>query len=347
MITKKPFGTTSKGEQVTLYTLDNGKIRASIMDFGANLVSFETKDKNGNFVDIVLGYDNVEGYEENRNTYFGATVGRCANRIENGVFSLNGEEYHLPLNNNGVHSLHGGIDGFSFRMYDIELGEDSLSASLFSPDGEEGFPGNMNFTVKYTLEDTTLNIEFFAKSDKDTIASFTNHSYFNLNGGASETTVLNHMLTLPCDAVCEVDSDAFPTGVVMPVKNTLFDFRTPALLGDRLGKNSPLLTQTGDGIDNCFILSLYDRDYKSAGTVYNPDNGIELECLTDMPSVQVYTAGMTDSVGKNGTKCGKFCGVCLETQELSNAINCSYFPSPVLKAGKDYYSKTAFKTSVK
>lgn len=347
MITKKPFGKTNKGDDVTLYTIDNGMMRASIMDFGANLVSLETKDRDGNFVDIVLGYDDALGYDNNRGTYFGATVGRYANRIKHGTFKLGGEEYHLPLNNNGVHSLHGGIDGFSFRMYDIELGDDSLSASIFSPDMEEGFPGNMEFTVKYTLKETSLDIEFFAKSDKDTIASFTNHSYFNLNGGASGTTMLNQILTLNSDAVCEVDGDAFPTGVIMPVDNTVFDFRNGGKLGDHLGKQDKLLVQTADGIDNNFVLSMFDRNFKSAGTLYNPDNGIEVECLTDMPAVQIYTGGMTDTVGKKGIHCKKYCGICLETQEFPDAINCSYVPSPVLKAGENYYSKTTFKTRIK
>jgi len=347
MITKKAFGKTNKGDAVTLYTIDNGLVRASVMDFGATLVSLETKDRNGDFVDIVLGYDDASGYDNDRGTYFGATVGRFANRIRNGIFKLNGEEYHLPLNNNGIHCLHGGIDCFSFIMYDGELGDDSISASIFSPDGEEGFPGNMRFTVKYTLKETSLFIEFFAKSDKDTIASFTNHSYFNLNGGASGTTMLNQVLTLNSDAVCEVDSDAFPTGVIMPVDNTVFDFRKGAVLGDRLGKQDKLLTKTADGIDNNFVLSMFDRDFKSAGKLYNPDNGIEVECLTDMPAVQIYTGGMTDTVGKKGAPCKKFCGICLETQEFPDAINCSYVPSPILKAGKDYYSKTVFKMGVK
>ena len=232
-------------------------------------------------------------------------------------------------------------------MYDIELSDDSLSASIFSPDMEEGFPGNMDFKVKYTLEGAALNIEFFAKSDKDTIVSFTNHSYFNLNGGASGTTMLNQVLTLNADAVSEVDENAFPTGVIMPVDNTVFDFRNGALLGDRLGKNDKLLVQTNDGIDNNFVLSMFDRNLKSAGTLYNPDNGILVECLTDMPAIQIYSGGCTDTTGKKGAACTKYCGICLETQEFPDAINCSYVPSPILKAGENYYSKTVFKTSVK
>ena len=347
MITTKPFGKTNAGYEVTLYTLDNGKARISVMDFGANLVSFEVKDKKGDFVDIVLGYDDASGYDNDRGTYFGATVGRFANRIGGGRFVLNGKEFKLPINNNGKHCLHGGPEGFSFRMYDIKAEDDSILASILSPDGDQGFPGEMQFSVKYTLKDTSVSIEYFAQSDKDTVCGFTNHSYFNLNGATSGTTMLNHTLQLDCDGYSEVDSDAFPTGHIHPVMGTPFDFRKPVLLSTVLGSDHPLLAPTAGGIDNNMILSAAKRPLSHAATLYNPDNGIEIECLTDQPGIQIYTGTFLDTTGKKGTPHNRFAAICLETQGFPAAPNFSYFPSALLKAGEKFYSKTVYIASVK
>ena len=347
MITTRPFGKNNAGNEVTLYTVDNGEARISVMDFGANLVSFEVKNRNGEYVDIVLGYDDAQGYDNDRGTYFGATVGRFANRIGGGKFVLGGKEYQLPINNNGKHCLHGGPEGFSFKMYDIVAENDSITASIVSPDGDQGFPGEMKFTVKYTLCGSSVSIEYFAESDKDTVCGFTNHSYFNLNGGASGTTMLNHTLQLDCDGYSEVDSDAFPTGHIHPVAGTPFDFREPVLLSDVLGSDHPLLVPTAGGIDNNMILSAQKRELSHAATLYNPDNGIEIECLTDQPGIQIYTGTFLDTKGKQGAPHGKFAAVCLETQGFPAAPNFSYFPSAVLKAGEKFYSKTVYTASVK
>lgn len=347
MITTRSFGKNNKGEEVTLYTIDNGEARISVMDFGANLVNFEVKDRDGQYVDIVLGYDDVQGYDNDRGTYFGATVGRFANRIEGGRFTLNGTEYQLPINNNGKHCLHGGFNGFSFKMFDIETGDDSISASIISPDGEEGFPGNMKFTVKYTLKGTDVSIEYFAETDKDTVCGFTNHSYFNLNGGASGTTMLNHTLQIDADGYCQVDSDALPTGDLHPVDGTPFDFRTPVLLSTVLGSDDPLLAPTAGGIDNNMVLWNAQRELSHAATLYNPDNGIEVECLTDQPGIQIYTGTFLNTSGKKGAPHNRFAAICLETQGFPNAPKYRYFPSAVLKAGEKFYSKTVYKTSVK
>lgn len=347
MIYSKPFGKTNKGEDVTLYTLDNGQARISVMDFGANLVKFEVKNRDGEFVDIVLGYDDANGYDNDRGTYFGATVGRFANRIGGGKFTLNDKEYTLPINNNGKHCLHGGFEGFSFKMYDISLGEDSISATIKSPDGDEGFPGNMDFTVKYTLIGSSVEIEYFAVCDADTICGFTNHSYFNLNGGESGTNVLNHILQIDADGYCEVDSDAMPTGDIHHVKGTPFDFRNPIKLADVLDSGHPLLEPTAGGIDNNMILWNTKRELSHASTLYNPDNGIEVECFTDLPGIQIYTGTFLNTVGKNGVAHKKFAAICMETQGFPDAPNCRYFPSALLKANEKFYSKTVYKTSVK
>lgn len=347
MITSRSFGTNNSGNKVTLYTIDNGKARISVMNFGANLVKFEVKNRDGEYVDIVLGYDDAAGYDNDRGTYFGATVGRFANRIEGGKFTLNGVDYQLPINNNGKHCLHGGFNGFSFKMYDITLGDDSIACSILSPDGEEGFPGNMKFTVKYSLKDTSVEIEYFAESDKDTVCGFTNHSYFNLNGATSGTTMLNHTLQIDADGYCVVDEDALPTGFVSPVDGSPFDFRSPKLLGDVLGSDDLRLAPTAGGIDNNMILWNTQRELSHAATLYNPDNGIEIECLTDQPGIQIYTGTFLDTTGKNGTPHKKFAAVCLETQGFPNAPRYRYFPSAVLKAGEKFYSKTVYTASVK
>ncbi len=346
MIASRPFGKTNKGDDVTLYTVDNGRARFSVMDFGATLVNFEVCDKEENLVDIVLGYDCAEDYDNDRDTYFGATVGRFANRIGGGKFILNGVEYTLPANT-GKHCLHGGPEGFSFKMYDINAEDDSITASIVSPDMEMGFPGEMKFTVKYTLCDTALEIEYFAESDKDTVCGFTNHSYFNLNGATSGKTVLNHTLTLDSAGYCEVDCDAFPTGDIHPVGGTPFDFRKPVVLSSILGSGHPLLEPTAGGLDNNMILCASPRDLSYAGTLYNPDNGIEIECFTDRPGIQIYTGTFLDVVGKKGTEHKAFAGICLETQNFPAAPNFSFFPSAVLKAGEKFYSKTVFKAGIK
>ena len=347
MITSKKFGTTNKGDAVTLYTIDNGVARASLMNFGANLVSFEVKDKDGKYVDIALGFDSANEYDTNRGPYFGATVGRFANRIAGAKFTLNGKEYSVTKNFNDKHCLHGGIDGLTFVMYDVTLGDDRISFHHLSPDGAEGFPGNLDFTVRYTLVDSVLSIEYFAKSDADTVVGFTNHSYFNLNGATSGKTILNHTLKVDADGYCECDSDALVTGDIHPVKNTLFDFRNEKLLGDVLGDDTGVLAVTGGGIDNGFMLWGTKRELSYAATIHNSDNGIALDCYTDLPGVHVYTGTFVDEVGKSGTPYGKFAGICLETQGAPNSMNVRYFPSPILRAGEEYYSKTVYKAYVK
>ena len=347
MITSKAFGLTNKGDKVTLYTIDNGVAKASFMNFGANLVSFEVKDNKGEYVDITLGFDDAGGYDNNRGPYFGATVGRFANRIAGAKFTLNGKEYNVTKNFKDMHCLHGGNDGLTFVMYEVILGEDSIAFHHLSPDGAEGFPGNLDFTVKYTLVGAELSIEYFAKSDADTVVGFTNHSYFNLNGATSDKTILNHTLTVDADGYCECDDVALVTGDIHPVKNTPYDFRDEKLLGDVLGDDTGVLSVTGGGIDNGFMLWGTKRELSYAATIYNKENGIALDCYTDLPGVHVYTGTFLDVEGKKGTYHGKFAGVCLETQGAPNSMNIRYFPSPILKAGEEYYSRTVYKAYVK
>ena len=346
MVTTRGFGMTNKGEQVTLYTIDSGKASISVCDFGATLISFSVPDKNGVMTDIVLGFDDAAGYDNNRGPYFGATVGRFGNRIRDGKFTLKGTEYTLPKNN-GNHSLHGGIDGFTFRMYEMEAGDNWVAGSILSPDGEEGYPGNMKFTVKYTLNDANLEIEYFAESDKDTVACFTNHSYFNLNGATTGKDALNHTLQVMAEAYGVVDDDAMFTGLIRPVKDTIYDFRKPALLRDKLLSGDSEIARTSDGVDNFFVCKGERTELYLCSSLYCKDSGIKLDCYTDQVGVQVYTSACTDATGKNGTYHGKYSAVCLETQGYPDAPNIPYVPSAVLKANEKFYSKTVYKASVK
>lgn len=345
MVTTKGFGMTNKGEQVTLYTIANEKASVSICDFGAKVVSFLVPDRYGNTTDIVLGYNDASGYDNDRGTYFGATIGRFGNRIKNARFSLNGVEYTLPINNAGKHCLHGGKEGFSYRMYEMEYGDNWVSGSILSPDMEEGFPGNMKFTVKYTLTDASLEIEYFAESDKDTLACFTNHSYFNLNGATSGKNILNHTLQIDADAYCVVDSNAMVTGLIRPVQNTVFDFTSPALLKDRLLSGDSDLIPTNDGIDNFFVCKNSRDEVTYNSSVCCDDNGIRLDCYTSELGVQIYTSAFIDTFGKGGTKYDKYAAICLETQGYPDAPNIRYVPSAILRAGEKFYSKTVYTAS--
>ncbi len=347
MITTRPFGVTNKGEAATLYTLSNSKASVSVTDFGATLVSFIVPDKNGVMTDIVLGYDDAAGYDNGRAPYLGATVGRFGNRIAGGKFTLNGVEYTLPKTNNGKNCLHGGVDGFSFRMYEMKTGDNWIEGSIVSPDGEEGFPGTMNFTVRYTLNDSHLEIEYFADSDKDTVATFTNHSYFNLNGATSKKNILNHTLQIEADARCVSNEDALFIGAILPVRDTVYDFRKPTLLKDRLLSGDPALEISGGGIDNYFVSKAKSDGLYYNSAIYCADNGISLECYTDQVGVLFYSGTFLEAVGKQGVKYGRFDGMCLETQGYPDSPNIPYVPSAVLRAGEKYYSKTIYKASVK
>ena len=342
MITSKPFGFTKNNEPATLYTIQNDEASVSIMDYGATIVNFFVKDKNGKDTDIVLGFNNVSEYEADHDTYFGATIGRFANRIEHGTFSIGEETYHLPINN-PPHSLHGGKDGFSFRFFDIKPYENSLKASIFSADGEEGYPGNMNFTVLFTLTGKELSIEYFAKSDKDTLANFTNHSYFNLG----EDSILDHTLQVFADAYCENDENNLPTGSILAVENTSMDFREPSVLSERILKDEPTFVKAGGGLDHNFVLSFYRGEVKKAAILKNEKKGISVSCYTDLPGIQIYTANYTNVIGKEGKKCGKHSGVAIETQGFPNSPNVSYFPSSILKSGEEFYSKTVYIVTAK
>ena len=233
---------------------------------------------------------------------------------------------------------------FRHKMFDAYIDGETLKLSRLSPDGEEGYPGNLKFSVSFTLKsDNTLDIEYEAVSDADTIVNFTNHAYFNLNGALSDKTIYNHSLMIDAEAFCRGDKDCLADGTIVPVRNTDMDFRRPVLLGDILDSDYEDIAMTG-GIDHNFVLSMQKGNYKKAAELYCEATGICLECYTDQPGIQVYTGNVTDyKNGKFGAYYGKHCAICLETQTFPNSTSYSYFPSPILKADEKFYSKTSYK----
>lgn len=338
-ITKTAFGTTISGEEVSLFTVKNATTSVDITDFGCALVSMKVLDKNGKIVDVVLGYDDFSSYESKIN-FFGAVVGRYANRIADGKFSLNDTVYTLAKNDNGKNHLHGGNCGFDKRIWKCgfngESTVDSLVFTLTSKDGDEGYPGELLATVTYTLDGGTLSVKYDAVADADTIVNFTNHSYFNLDGGAD---ILNHELVVNADRVVETDADAIPTGKTLQVFGTAFDFTTPHLVGERI--RNPLL-ETARGYDHSFFLN-----GNNACTLKSNVSGIVLDVVTTKPSMQVYTANFVDNVAGKGDKIyGKHSAICLETQFAPDSINQRGFDNCILRKGEHYSHSTEFRFSV-
>ncbi len=334
MVDKTLFGKTKNGEPVYNYTIKSASSSASVITFGATLRSFIVPSKNGS-VDIVLGYDEVSSYE-NLGNYIGATVGRNSNRIKDGKFTLNKKSYVLNKNN-GKNNLHGGNVGFSHRVWEeFEVGENFVTLQIFSPDGEEGFPGNMTAKVKFTLTNSTLDIEYFASCDEDTVCNFTNHSYFNLDGAGSNLAHENY-LKISSDYITEVDETLIPTGVLLPVKNTPYDFTEFKKI------------KTDNDKVSCYDVNYClsnDGKYKPVAVAYSSDSKVKLTLLTDRPAVQLYAGAMSERVGKGGIVYKTLDSYCLETQTYPDAVNQPSFPTAILKKGDKHYTKTTFKCEI-
>lgn len=346
-ITQKPFGKTSSGDEATLYTLTNSNgMQVSFTDFGANIVSIIVPDKEGNFADIALGFQNIEGYENN-GPGFGSFIGRNANRIGEAKFELNGRVYELQKND-GANNLHGGVPAYNKVMYETEIHEDedmiSLEFSRLSPDMEQGFPGNLDVTVTYSLtENNELVIEYHAVSDKDTVVNLTNHSYFNLSGH-NAGSILDHKVWIKADQFTPTTDDLIPTGECLDVAGTPMDFRTLKKIGQDIEADYKPLRQAG-GYDHNYILNVSKNEVEKVAELVDETTGRVMEVFTDKPGLQLYTSNMLTPVenGKDGARYGKWAGVCFETQYFPNACNISHFPSSVLKAGQDYEFVTIYK----
>ena len=338
-------GTTSAGVAVQRASIRNAHgIAVSILSFGGIIASLEVPDREGRLANIVLGYPDLAGYEtHNGTTHFGALIGRYANRIAHGRFSLDGREHRLPLNN-GPNSLHGGPDGFGRKPWTMtQNGEDGVRLSLSSADGEAGYPGRLDAEVTYRLTDADeLEIDYVATCGAPTIVNLTNHSYFNLAGEASGS-IERHVVQIEADRFTPVDASLIPTGRLAPVEGTPLDFRQPTAIGDRLrvGHEQMML---GRGYDHNWVLRGQPGTLRRAATVHDPASGRALTCLTTQPGLQFYSGNFLDGTlpGTAGTLYRQGDGLCLETQHFPDSPNQPDFPSTVLRPGETYRERTVF-----
>ncbi|KAG8583623.1 hypothetical protein GDO81_008489 [Engystomops pustulosus] len=336
-VTRDVFGNLPGGEMVERFLLESNFVKAEIISFGCIINRLETKDKHGNFTDIVLGFDSLEGYL-NKHPYFGAVVGRVANRIANGKFSIDGKDYQLPINN-GPNSIHGGLKGFDKVLWKPKEIENGVEFSYTSADGEEGYPGELKVQVTYTLVGSELTINYKARTTKTTPINLTNHSYFNLAGQGSED-IYDHEITIDAQDYLPVDGTMIPTGEVLPVQGTCFDLRMPVDLGSQIAKLKE------NGFDHNFCLSSEKQQYCTR--VHHKPSGRVLTVRTTQPGVQFYTANFLDGSlgGKGGAVYPKHSAFCLETQAWPDAINKPQFPSVLLHPGEEYDQTTWFDFSV-
>lgn len=338
------------GKQVFLYTLRNSSgMEITITNYGGTITTLKAPDRNKKFDDVVLGFDSLSGYTAKDNTgYFGALIGRYANRIAHGTFTLDGKQYHIPTNE-GANMLHGGNRGFDKRVWDAKEVSSREGAALqlhyLSPDGEEGFPGNLDVTVQYTLGNRNdLRIDYTAKTDKDTVLNLTNHSYFNL-GGAGSGTILDHKLTLMADRFTPVDSTLIPTGAIDNVAGTPLDFRKATAIEARINDAHEQL-KLGKGYDHNFVLNSGGGSLAPAARVEDPKSGRVLEVETTQPGIQFYSGNFLN--GKVSGIGGPFnyrSALALETQHFPDSPNHPNFPSTVLHPGETYHQTTVYRFS--
>jgi aldose 1-epimerase len=341
------WGKTPQGQQVELLTLTNANgMEARIISYGGILVSLKVPDRDGTLADVVAGFDSLSGYLLPSDPYFGALIGRYANRIANGTFTLDGVRYKLAINN-GPNSLHGGLRGFDKVVWTARpLGDQSVQLNYLSKDGEEGYPGNLSVTVVYTLTaNNELKIDYTATTDKDTVVNLTNHSYFNL-AGQGVGDVLGQVVTINADRFTPVDKTLIPTGEVRPVAGTPFDFRTPHAIGGRINLQDEQLV-FGQGYDQNFVLNKAGAGLQLAASVTDPNSGRKMDVLTTQPGLQFYTGNQLDGTihGKNGAIYGKRSAFAMETQHFPDSPNQPSFPTTELKPGQTYHETTVYRFS--
>ena len=347
-VTKQLVGKMPDGTPIDLYALADGRIEARIMNYGGYLVSLKVPDRSGKLEDVVLGFDTLDQYVTNNysnNTAFlGPLVGRYANRIAHGSFTLDGRKYSLPLNN-GENSLHGGPHGFHNQVWKAKSVTNGVELSYLSKDGEEGYPGDLSVVVRYTLTDGALRIEYSATTDKPTVLNLTSHSYFNL-AGQGQGNILDHRLTLHASRFTPVDANLIPTGELREVASTPLDFRKSTRIGERIDADNEQL-HLGKGYDHNWVLDKKGRTLAEAAEVYEPTSGRVLKVLTTEPGIQFYSGNFLDGTikGKGGTPYVRRSGLCLETQHFPDSPNHPNFPSTELKPGEHYHSVTVYSFS--
>lgn len=333
------------GKAVKLYTLVNKNgMKVSISNFGGVITAIEVPDKTGKIENVVLGFDSLAAYQA-EHPYFGSFIGRYGNRIAKAQFTLNGAVYHLAANN-GVNSLHGGAKGFNKRVLTIDTAYSHadtsvLALSYTSPDGEEGYPGNLKVKLVYSLcPDNELQIKYEAETDKPTVLNLTNHSYFNLTAG--KESILGHELVLHADSITPVDDQLIPTGILSAVEGTAFDFKSAHQIGERIAK-------VPGGYDINFKLNKMGKELALAAEVYEPKSGRFLQAYTTEPGLQFYSGNFLDGkiTGSRGIRYQQYHGLCLEAQHFPDSPNQAKFPSVVLNPGEQYTQLTVYKFSVK
>jgi aldose 1-epimerase len=346
-VTRKPFGKSPAGEKVWLYTLTNqGGMSVSIMTYGATVMDLLIQDKNGKLSDVSLAYNSVDAYPTNT-AYFGATIGRIANRIDSATFKFGLKTYRL-FANNGQHHLHGGKKGFDKCVWSarvLKREDAAVRFSLTSPHGDEGYDGNLDVSVTYTLSNTNeLRIEYIARTDKATVVNLTNHTYFNL-AGQDSGSILDHVLQINSDSYTPVNVALIPTGEIASVEGTPLDFRKPTAIGKRIEQ----VGGTPVGYDHNFVLSTKDdKKMRLAATLVEPKSGRKMEVLTTEPAIQFYSGNFLDGtvIGKSGKPYQQYAGLCLETQHFPDSPNQPNFPSVALNPGKVFRSTTIYRFGI-
>jgi aldose 1-epimerase len=346
-ITRKYYGDTLNGTKVDIFTIKNcNGVEVEITNYGGIITSIKVPSNKGKFDDIVLGYDKLDDYISD-SVYFGAIIGRYANRIENACFNLNGKEYKLAKND-GENHIHGGLIGFNKIVWKPEIvreaGNEYLVLSYRSMDGEEGYPGNLDVEVTYSLSnDNELKMDYFAVSDKDTIVNLTNHSYFNLSGHSSGN-ILKHKIMINANKFTANDKHSIPTGEIVDVRNTPMDFTKLTSIGNGINSNYDQVAFS-QGYDHNWMLDVSGKFSEKAAEVFDESSGRVMEVYTTKPGLQFYTGNFLDSanIGKGKSKYEKWSGLCLETQYFPNSIKLKDFPSPILRVGQEYRYSTIYK----
>jgi aldose 1-epimerase len=345
-VSKQPAG-TADGKPVDLYTLQDGKITVRILTYGGIVTSIETPDSKGTSANIVQGFDSLDGYVQTGNKpYMGAIIGRYANRLAGGTFKLNGKTYNVPKND-GNNALHGGKIGFNKKVWTAKEINDGVELTYVSPNGEEGFPGALTTTVRYTLVGNELRIEYSATTDADTVLNLTNHSYFNLKG-QGDGDILGQEMKIYAKRYTPVDANLIPTGELAPVAGTPFDFLKSTVIGSRIDADNEQL-KLAHGYDQNWVLDNDGKKVGLAAEAYDPSSGRVLEVLTDQPGIQFYTGNFLDGTvtGTGGKVYKRRYAFCLETQHYPDSPNHPKFPTTELKPGETFHSVTIYRFSAR
>jgi aldose 1-epimerase len=350
-VSAQPFGKMPDATPIDLYILNSASAEARITNYGGIVVALKVPDRNQKLADVVLGFDDLDGYVSNNNdpkggAFIGAIIGRYANRIAHGTFTLDGKKYSLPLNN-GENSLHGGPHGFNNVVWTAKPIRDGIELSYLSKDGEAGYPGNLSVIVRYTLVKSDLRIEYSATTDKPTVVNLTNHSYFNL-AGQGQGDILNHQLTLHASRFTPVDANLIPTGELRPVESTPLDFRKATAIGARINADYDQL-RLAHGYDQNWVLDNKAGALAEAAEVYEPNSGRVLKVLTDQPGIQFYSSNFLDGSikGKNGIAYQQHAAFCLETQHFPDSPHHPNFPTTELNPKERYHTVTVFSFSAR